>query len=102
MAPTACGRGAPRRGGLRARRGRLEREQYFDFGQLRGLRKSLLCRCESTTDFRLAPERIASMGIAASPALLRAAADGKPLIASGQPDAATGAEAQALRALFEW
>ena len=81
---------------------RLEREQYLDFAHLRRFRQSLLCRCESTTGFRLAPERIASMRIAASTALLRAAADGKPLIRSGQGDAAADVEAQALRALFEW
>ena len=81
---------------------RLEREQYLDFAHLRRFRQSLLCRTASTTGFRLAPERLASMRVAASTALLRAAADGKPLLGSGQPDAPTGAEAQALRALFEW
>jgi SAM-dependent methyltransferase len=81
---------------------RLEREQYLDFAQLRRFRQSLLCRAKSATGFRLAPERLAAMRIAASTALLRAAADGKPLIDPGQPDAPTGAEAQALRALFEW
>jgi hypothetical protein len=81
---------------------RLEREQYLDFAHLRRFRQSLLCRAESTTGFRLAPENLAAMRIAASTALLRAAADGKPLIDVGQPDAPTGAEAQALRALFEW
>lgn len=81
---------------------RLEREQYLDFAHLRRFRQSLLCRAESTTAFQLAPEHLAEMRIAASTALLRAAADGKPLIDVGQPDAPTGAEAQALRALCEW
>jgi len=81
---------------------RLEREQYLDFARLRRFRQSLLCRAESTTGFQLAPERLAPMRFAASTALLRAAARGKPLIDPGQPDAPTGAEAQALQALFEW
>jgi SAM-dependent methyltransferase len=81
---------------------RLEREQYLDFARLRRFRQSLLCRAESTTGFALAPQRLASMRIAASTALLRAAADGKPLIDPGQPDTPTNAEAQALRVLFEW
>src|SRR5438034_9752504 len=73
---------------------RLEREQYLDFAYLRRFRQSLLCRCESTTGFRLAPERLAPMRIAASTSLLRAASRGKPLIDPGQPDAPAGAEAQ--------
>jgi SAM-dependent methyltransferase len=81
---------------------RLEREQYLDFAHLRRFRQSLLCRAESTTGFQLAPAQLASMRIAASTALLRSAADGKPLIDPARPDAPTGAEAQALRTLFEW
>ncbi|TMH50661.1 MAG: hypothetical protein E6H60_08285, partial [Betaproteobacteria bacterium] len=81
---------------------RLEREQYLDFAHLRRFRQSLLCRAKSATGFQLAPERLASMQITASTALLRAAADGKPLIDPAQPDAPAGAEAEALRALFEW
>ena len=81
---------------------RLEREQYLDFAHLRRFRQSLLCRAKSATGFQLAPERLASMQITASTALLRAAADGKPLVDPAQPDAPAGAEAEALRALFEW
>src|SRR5947207_15517117 len=81
---------------------RLEREQYLDFAQLRRFRQSLLCRCESTTGFRLAPERIASVRFAASTALLRPAAGGKPLMRSGQGEARADGQAQAPPSLFEW
>jgi len=81
---------------------RLEREQYLDFAYLRRFRQSLLCRSESATRFELAPERLSSMRVAAAATLLRAGAAGKSLVDAGRPDAPTGAEAEVLRALFEW
>jgi SAM-dependent methyltransferase len=81
---------------------RLEREQYLDFAYLRRFRQSLLCRTESATGFALEPGRLASMRVAASPALLRAVASGKPLIEAGRTDAPAGAEAELVRALLEW
>jgi SAM-dependent methyltransferase len=93
---------APRVQSLFAGLDRLEREQYLDFAYLRRFRQSLLCRSESATRFDLAPERLSSMRVAAAAPLLRAAAAGKPLVDAARPGAPTGAEADILRALFEW
>src|SRR5438874_798076 len=67
---------------------RLEREQLLDLAQLRRFRQSLLSRGDSATGFAIAPERLALMRIGASVPLLRAAAEGKPLmdlVAPGAP-----------------
>lgn len=92
----------PRMQRLLAGLGRLEREQYLDFAWLRRFRQSLLCRAESATQFTLAAERLASMRIGASAALVRAETDGKPLLDPNQPSTRKGPETQTLRALFEW
>ena len=93
---------SPRMQRLLAGLGRLEREQYLDFACLRRFRQSLLCHAESTTQFKLAPKRLAPMRIGASRSLMRAASEGKPLLDPGQPWVPNEPEAQALRALFEW
>ena len=81
---------------------RLEREQLLDLAQLRRFRQSLLSRGDSATGFAIAPERVALMRIGASVPLLRAAAEGKPLMDPGAPGAPAGDEAKALQSLFAW
>ena len=81
-------------------RGRLEREQLLDLAQLRRFRQSLLSRADSATGFAIAHERVALMRIGASVSLMRAAAEGKPIV--DPEDAPAGDEAKVLQSLFEW
>ena len=64
---------------------RLEREQYLDFACLRRFRQSVLCRARAGDAFALAPERVASMHVAASHSLMGAAQRGKPLFNPARP-----------------
>ena len=60
--------------------GRLQREQYLDFACLRRFRQSVLCRAEREPAIAWTPERARTMHAAASLSLMRAAAQGKPLL----------------------
>ena len=76
---------APRMQQIVSGLGRLEREQYLDFACLRRFRQSVLCRAESGAALALVRERAAAMHAAASPSLMRAAAQGKPLVNPARP-----------------
>jgi SAM-dependent methyltransferase/methyltransferase-like protein len=60
--------------------GRLDREQYLDFACLRRFRQSVLCRAGNAATLMLAPANAATLYVAASFSLMRAAAQGKPLL----------------------
>ena len=79
---------------------RLEREQYLDFACLRRFRQSVLCRAEHAAALALVPENAAAMHVAASSSLMRAAAQGKPLLNPVRRPLGP-AEAQTLRKVFE-
>src|SRR5262249_19056128 len=66
---------------------RLEREQYLDFARLRRFRQAIVCRADALPAQRT-PD-ISAMHVAASTALVRAAAEGKPIFgdtASADPN----------------
>ena len=78
--------------------GRLEREQYLDFACLRRFRQSVLCRAQREAAIAWSAERASGMHAAASLALIRAAAQGKPLVNPARP-ALTAGEAETLQAV---
>ena len=77
----------------------LAREQYLDFARLARFRQSVACRADAGGGRPLDPARVAGMHVAASLALVRAAAEGKAFAGAGEP---ADANVRALRRVLQW
>ncbi len=78
---------------------RLAREQYLDYARMRRFRQSLVCRAAAQAQSASLETRLGSMHVAASIALVRAAAEDKALLG---PTADAAPEARGNRALLQW
>ena len=78
---------------------RLTREQYLDYARFRRFRQSLICHADAPIGGGHVEARVANMHVAASMALVRAAAEGKTFAGEAEP---VDPNQRATRTMLRW